>query len=188
MSKTAYRTWIYGELVTVSMMNQQIRDNGNAIWVGTTAGDMDYYTGATGKARIPIGTAGQVLTVNAGATAPEWGISSGGVVKRQGGSATVWSTPGTTNYTPTISKIQAGVIAVVVPSGILQVTTNVVFPEAFAYAPIVFCHYSGGTGGSYTHPITTYVDNLVNTGMSIVLRTGGETTHTFHIHWMAIGY
>jgi len=63
--------------VTVSMMNQQIRDNGNAIWVGTTAGDMDYYTGATGKARLPIGTAGQVLTVNPGATAPLWSNSKG---------------------------------------------------------------------------------------------------------------
>jgi hypothetical protein len=59
------------------MMNQQIRDNGNAIWVGTTAGDMDYYTGATGKARLPIGTAGKVLKVNAGATAPEWGSNKG---------------------------------------------------------------------------------------------------------------
>lgn len=77
MSLTTFRTWIYGELVTVSMMNEQIRDNGNAIWVGTTAGDMDYYTGATNKARLGIGTAGQVLTVNPGATAPEW--SGGGM-------------------------------------------------------------------------------------------------------------
>jgi hypothetical protein len=77
MSKTTYRTWIYGELVTVSMMNEQIRDNGNASWVGTTAGDMDYYTGAFDKIRLPIGTAGQFLKVNSGATAPEWG--SGGM-------------------------------------------------------------------------------------------------------------
>jgi len=73
MSKTAYRTWIYGESVGESMMNEQIRDNGNAIWVGTTAGDMDYYAGAANKARLAIGTAGQVLTVNPGATAPLWG-------------------------------------------------------------------------------------------------------------------
>jgi hypothetical protein len=98
MSLTTFRSWIYGELVTVSMMNQQIRDNGNAIWVGTTAGDMDYYTGATGKARLPIGTAGQILKVNAGATAPEWktgtGLScyasfTGGSVA--GGTQTTWT-------------------------------------------------------------------------------------------------
>jgi hypothetical protein len=45
---------------------------------GTTAGDVDYYTTSTAKARIGIGTAGQVLTVNSGATAPEWATSSSG--------------------------------------------------------------------------------------------------------------
>jgi hypothetical protein len=39
---------------------------------GTTAGDIDYYTSGTAKARVAIGTAGQVLQVNSGATAPEW--------------------------------------------------------------------------------------------------------------------
>ena len=43
---------------------------------GTTAGDIDYYTSATAKARIGIGTAGQVLKVNAGATAPEWATTA----------------------------------------------------------------------------------------------------------------
>ena len=47
---------------------------------GTTAGDIDYYTAATTKARVGIGTAGQVLAVNSGATAPEWKtISAGGM-------------------------------------------------------------------------------------------------------------
>jgi hypothetical protein len=43
---------------------------------GTTAGDIDYYTTSTAKARVGIGTAGQVLTVNSGATAPEWATVS----------------------------------------------------------------------------------------------------------------
>jgi hypothetical protein len=43
---------------------------------GTTAGDLDYYTSSTAKARLGIGTAGQVLKVNSGATAPEWGSAS----------------------------------------------------------------------------------------------------------------
>lgn len=42
---------------------------------GTTAGDVDYYTSGTAKARIAIGTVGQVLKVNAGGTAPEWGAA-----------------------------------------------------------------------------------------------------------------
>jgi len=36
-----------------------------------TLGDIVYFNG-TELVRLPIGTAGQVLTVNAGATAPEW--------------------------------------------------------------------------------------------------------------------
>lgn len=38
----------------------------------TTAGDTIYATGASTPARLAIGTARQVLTVNAGATAPAW--------------------------------------------------------------------------------------------------------------------
>jgi len=45
---------------------------------GTTAGDIDYYTTSTAKARVGIGTAGQVLRVNSGATAPEWFTPAGG--------------------------------------------------------------------------------------------------------------
>jgi hypothetical protein len=46
---------------------------------GTTAGDIDYYTTSTTKARVAIGTAGQVLQVNSGATAPEWATASSGM-------------------------------------------------------------------------------------------------------------
>jgi len=41
----------------------------------TTQGDM-LYQGATTGQRLPIGTAGQVLKVNSGSTAPEWGTIS----------------------------------------------------------------------------------------------------------------
>ena len=47
-----------------------------ALSPGTTAGDLDYYTSGTAKARLGIGTAGQVLQVNSGATAPEWATVS----------------------------------------------------------------------------------------------------------------
>jgi len=38
----------------------------------TTAGDVIYGTGSSTVTRLGIGTAGQILTVNTGATAPEW--------------------------------------------------------------------------------------------------------------------
>jgi trimeric autotransporter adhesin len=43
---------------------------------GTTAGDIDYYTSTTAKARIGIGSAGQVLRVNSGGNAPEWATTA----------------------------------------------------------------------------------------------------------------
>jgi hypothetical protein len=46
--------------------------------VVTTAGDLIYGTGADAVTRLGIGTAGQVLKVNSGATAPEWGAAAGG--------------------------------------------------------------------------------------------------------------
>jgi len=61
-----------GDLWTAANQNTYLRDNMAAIWVGTTAGDVDYYTGAANKSRLAVGTGGQVNTVNDGATAPEW--------------------------------------------------------------------------------------------------------------------
>lgn len=52
--------------------------------IGTTQGDMIYFTGASTPVRLPKGTAGQVLTMNSGATAPIWQTPSGG-----GGSSTL---------------------------------------------------------------------------------------------------
>jgi hypothetical protein len=81
---------------------------------GTTAGDIDYYTTSTTKARVGIGTAGQFLAVNSGATAPEWQtLNAGGMTlisttTFSGASVTLSSIPQTfnslyaviTNYKP----------------------------------------------------------------------------------------
>lgn len=44
----------------------------------TTAGDVIYGGASGAPTRLAVGTAGQVLTVNAGATAPEWAAATGG--------------------------------------------------------------------------------------------------------------
>lgn len=44
----------------------------------TTTGDTIYSSSGSTPARLGIGTAGQVLTVNSGATAPEWATASAG--------------------------------------------------------------------------------------------------------------
>lgn len=54
-------TAVVGATYTAAQYNTYVRDNFTAIWVGTTAGDMEYYTSATAKTRLAIGTAGQIL-------------------------------------------------------------------------------------------------------------------------------
>ena len=67
-----------------------------ALSPGTTSGDLDYYTSATAKARIGIGTNGQVLTSNG--SVPSWATpSSGGM--------TLISTTTLTGASVTLSSI-----------------------------------------------------------------------------------
>jgi hypothetical protein len=67
-----------------------------ALSPGTTAGDVDYYTSSTAKARLGIGSAGQVLTVAAGV--PSWATPSTGGM-------TLLSTTTLTGASVTLSSI-----------------------------------------------------------------------------------
>lgn len=69
MAFTTPRTWSVGELVTAAMLNEQIRDNMNAIFVGSAGGDLDYYATATTKSRLAA-VAGGILYHTG--TAPAW--------------------------------------------------------------------------------------------------------------------
>jgi hypothetical protein len=67
-----------------------------ALSPGTTAGDVDYYTSSTAKARLGIGSSGQVLTVAAGV--PSWATPTSG-------SMTLISTTTLTGASITLSSI-----------------------------------------------------------------------------------
>src|SRR6266545_2496469 len=92
MSKTDVPLVATGDWIDAAWLNQYLRDNIAAIWVGTTAGDTDYYLGANTKARLAIGAAGgiyksdgsvpgwlipgtehQLLQMNSGGNGVEWG-------------------------------------------------------------------------------------------------------------------
>lgn len=68
-------TAVTGATYTAANYNTSTRDNLNAIWVYTTAGDMVFAASATALTRLPIGTNGQVLTVVTGA--PAWANAAG---------------------------------------------------------------------------------------------------------------
>jgi hypothetical protein len=70
------------------IFGQAVDDRIKALNPETTAGDIAYRAStANAKTRLAIGTAGQVLQVNSGATAPEWAtISAGGMTSLASGS------------------------------------------------------------------------------------------------------
>lgn len=97
---------VFGQAVDTSLMDlkggttgQVLKKNSNTdmdfVWSAdtgftnpmTTTGDTIYSSSGSTPARLGIGTAGQVLQVNSGATAPEWvTISSGSMTQLASGS------------------------------------------------------------------------------------------------------
>jgi hypothetical protein len=65
-------TFVALSTLTAAQLNS-IQTNISALWPYTAAGDIGYTTSASVLARLAKGTAGQVLKMNAGASAPEWG-------------------------------------------------------------------------------------------------------------------
>lgn len=65
------RTWNVGELVTKTMLDEQIRDNMNALMTGTAAGDIEYFTGANAKTPLAKPSVDSILK-NTSAGVPSW--------------------------------------------------------------------------------------------------------------------
>ena len=74
MAWVASKTFVTGDVLTSTDMNEQVRDrlNETAPAKATTAGDVFVGTGANAIKRLGIGTALQVLRVNSGASDVEW--------------------------------------------------------------------------------------------------------------------
>lgn len=178
MAKKAYKTWVQGELVTANTLNEQIKDNGNALWVGDTAGDMEYYSAADQKTKVPIGANGQVLRVTSGLI-PAWTYMAN---NRQGGNATNWFSSGSTNYVPTGMIMQMGTNKIVAGSKFVDLT----FSPAFSGSPLFWAFpcvqgfsplkctglFHGGTGLDF---VSVYVADDIS------------APHDVYFSWFAIG-
>jgi hypothetical protein len=118
---------------------------------GTTAGDLDYYTSATAKTRIPIGAAGQVLLVSGGV--PAWGTSSG--------------------FDPMLStKIAGQYIKNVVATTSFTATANTTY-----YSPIFLPAFTADRIGFRTAAGTLLASGLTRLGIyNCNLTTGKPTT------------
>lgn len=85
--RTGANTWTVGTTVSIAEggTGQTSQTNAfDALSPLTTQGDTIYHDGSD-NVRLPKGTAGQVLKMNAGATAPEWGAAASMTYSTQGG-------------------------------------------------------------------------------------------------------
>ena len=102
--------------------------------------------------------------------------------RRQGGSATIWTTFGTTTYTPGAVRMQAGVIRWTGSSASFG-NVAVTFPTAFSYAPLVFA-----TAINQGLSVTVTSDSITTTGFILYWRnTEGSSYTAFDSSWLAIG-
>lgn len=74
----------------IRTLGSSIDTTTKALNPSTTLGDIEYRSStANTNTRLPLGTAGQVLKVNSGATAPEWAtLASGGLTSLASGNLT----------------------------------------------------------------------------------------------------
>lgn len=125
---TYYTGSVWANLDTTGMTNPM-----------TTTGDVIYSSSGSTPARLGIGTAGQVLQVNSGATAPEWATPAGGgkVLQVVEGSTSTLASSSSTSFADT------GLTATITPS---SATSKV----------LVFVHHTtnnktSGNSGSSLH-------------------------------------
>lgn len=107
--------------------------------------------------------------------------------RRQGASATDWSSAGTTLQTPTSVRMQAGVKVFAfgaTANGSLAIT----FPVAFSNKPLVYVTVVSVSGGRYiVAQVTT--GSILTTGFTLDLGTLDQLAYTgnVNIDWLAIG-
>ena len=185
MARNAIPAYVTNQTITAAHGNTYWRDNEAAHWVGTTAGDVDYYTGAANKSRLAIGAAGQFQKVNAGAIAPEWFR----FLDREGAHATDWSQQGTTDYVPAAWKLQAGEAQMVIAPAADTATVTITYPVAFSDKPLVFVgpheQTAGGLRGETMFRKGTQLAGSVI--IDVYCDDALGTTATFTISWLAIG-
>lgn len=192
-------TAVTGATYQASDYNTHTKGNFTSIWVGTTAGDLDYYTSSTSKARLALVTGGLLY---GGASAPAYLAPStaGKVLKtngigsewapmvssRQGGSSTVWNSPGTTTYVPTSTIIQTGCVSMTFASSTGNFTA-ITYPTAFAQAPTIFVSPECIFSLSFMWSVGTTQAADPTTGFNLNVKWASAYTGTINFSWLAIG-
>jgi hypothetical protein len=129
----------------------------------TTTGDVIYSSSGSTPARLGIGTAGQVLQVNSGATAPEWASPA------SGGGMTLLSTTTLSGSTTSVTSISSSYVDLVIHIEGATLQTN---------AGIITANFNSGTTlGYYNAFKSDDTISLLRSNASIPL-SYGETAGT----------
>lgn len=88
MAYTAVPTVATGDTWSATQHNTYLRDNMAAIWAGSAAGQMDYYTSATTKSNIATPASYAVLSHNG--SVPSWAAGIGMSTRAYRSSGTTW--------------------------------------------------------------------------------------------------
>ena len=118
----------------------------------TTTGDIIYSSPGSTPVRLGIGTANQVLTVNSGATAPEWKTPAGGggkVLQVVGATTTTATTIATTSYTDT--TITATITPTSATSKILVLVSGAAFYNRSSFYQAIAMKLVRGATDIYTN-------------------------------------
>ena len=147
-----------------------------------------------GPTYLPVSTVG---IYNDAVTYDKLGDGAAKILARQGGDASDWSSPGTTDYdlTSTDIKIQTGSEDVVVPGSSgsnpwkHKAQLVVTFPSPFSDVPVVLASIAAGgtiSGDQYLRSGVEVV-SITAAGFTCYVGIDSDNDRTVTVHWMAMG-
>jgi hypothetical protein len=147
-------------------------------WLAKVAGGV-VHGGASGPAYTVAGGKNSFLKADGSS-----GVAfASPLYRRQGGHATIFTAPGTTNYTPAGLVMQSGYTSVVVAGFNASVVVN--YPVAFVHRPhIVLSAEISGSTSFFTWGLS-HTDDTAS-GFTAHIRFSGSTSLTVAIGWLAI--
>lgn len=146
-----------------------------------TVTQTDQTTWEVGIARVLINDAGTVTVTDdrVYSKSPLARI----IDERQGGSSTVWSTAGSSNYPPPLVTVQVGTRTSA--TGATDGEISITFPTAFSDEPVVLAQCYDGAG---LYSYTCVIKSITSSGFVGVVVLGDNTkTNGVDVYWMAIG-
>jgi len=124
-------------------------------------------------------------------TAAKAGAGLPVLTRRQGGSATVWATAGTTDYTPANILEQVGVRAVLIPNGQRTGSAVVTLPIAYDEAPFAQVSILGAPSPAIPNDdvVMVWAEAAAGNQFTIQLRANSVVlaTQTINVAWRTLG-